>query len=440
MKNKILTTSDDANPNYLAQIVKLEKLEKHPNADRLLLATVNNQVVITGNTAKLGDLYVYFPVESQISEAFLSFTNSFESQENNRDPKKKGFVGKHRRIKMVKLREVFSEGYIVSAKDLVEFVKERYKQNLVIDDDLVNYCFDTVGGELFINKFVAKIDEPNVAKSKTKGKVQKYLSKLVSGQFSFHPDTINLKRNVEQVNPNDYISIDYKYHGSNGICANVLVKRKLSLVDKISRFFGAKIKDTEYGLLYSSRTIIKNSKFVEEGHQGYYKQDIWKDISDKLFPKLDQGITATFEVFGYLNSGKYVQKGYDYGCNTGELGYVVFNITYTSPEGNVYTFSPEQLRDYCKKKSIPCAENFYYGKAKDLFPEISTENHWHKNFLAKLEETYLEKCCHICKNKIPAEGVIVRVDKPNEFKALKLKSKLFLAKETETLDAGLVDV
>lgn len=173
---------------------------------------------------------------------------------------------------------------------------------------------------------------------------------------------------------------------------------------------------------------------------GFYDEDIWKEVSNRLFSKLDQCITATGEVFGFTKSGKYIQKGYDYGCNSGELNYAVFNLTYTAPDGNVYVFSHPQLVEYCKKKNIPMPETFYYGKAKDLFPEISTDNHWHENFLAKLEETYLEKKCHLCKNDVYSEGVVLRVDKPNEFKALKLKSLAFLGYESKTLDEGLVDI
>lgn len=31
----MLTTSKEANPNYLAKVVQLKNLQKHPNADRL---------------------------------------------------------------------------------------------------------------------------------------------------------------------------------------------------------------------------------------------------------------------------------------------------------------------------------------------------------------------------------------------------------------------
>jgi hypothetical protein len=183
---------------------------------------------------------------------------------------------------------------------------------------------------------------------------------------------------------------------------------------------------------------LKNKK--KKDNFGFYDEDIWKEVSNRLFPKLEQGITATGEVFGFTSTGKYIQKGYDYACPSGELGYTVFNLTYTSPDGNVFTFSHPQLVEYCRNKNIPMPPIHYYGKAKDLFPEISTETHWHENFLNKLCETYLEKDCKICRNTVPDEGICLRIDKPNAWKTLKLKSLRFLSKESESLDAGDVGI
>lgn len=261
MKNDILTLSDDYNPNYLAQIVKLDKLEKHPNADKLQLAVVANQKVITGLDAKIGDTYVYFPIECRISEAFLSETNSFENKEKNKDVNVRGYVHNSGRVRMIKLREIFSEGLIIPFRVFQEFVKTKYKKTLNWSEELNGFLFDNVCGEEFVRKYVPKIKEPQIRGVKSKGKIKKYASKLVEGQFVFHPDTPNLKRQIDELNPDDYISILGKIHGANFLVANVLIKRKLSWRDKIAKLFGVKVKDSEYGNLYASRTCIKNKLF-----------------------------------------------------------------------------------------------------------------------------------------------------------------------------------
>ena len=82
-----LSTSKDYNSNYLAQILKLDSVYPHPNADKLQLAEIQNSVVVTDLTSKVGDIYVYCPVESQISSKFLSWSNSFRDPILNRDKK-----------------------------------------------------------------------------------------------------------------------------------------------------------------------------------------------------------------------------------------------------------------------------------------------------------------------------------------------------------------
>src|SRR5574343_2013829 len=92
--------------NYLCKVVCLSSLRKHPKADRLQLATVDFYTVVTGLNAKEGSYYVYFPVESQIDGALLSYTNSFDDPTLNRDKEVKGFFTAKRRVKAVKLRGV----------------------------------------------------------------------------------------------------------------------------------------------------------------------------------------------------------------------------------------------------------------------------------------------------------------------------------------------
>jgi hypothetical protein len=63
--------------NYLAKVHVISSLRKHSNADRLQCTSIDGNNVITGLDAKVGDVYVYFPVECTISKEFLSATNSF---------------------------------------------------------------------------------------------------------------------------------------------------------------------------------------------------------------------------------------------------------------------------------------------------------------------------------------------------------------------------
>ena len=108
----MLQVSKDHNPNYLAKIVKLKGLRKHPNADRLQCVDIDFNTVITGLDAKDGDVYVYFPLECKINKDFLSATNSFRHKELNVDKEKAGFFDDNCRVRAMRLRGEKSMGYI----------------------------------------------------------------------------------------------------------------------------------------------------------------------------------------------------------------------------------------------------------------------------------------------------------------------------------------
>lgn len=431
----MLAISENPDVNYLAQVFKISNIEKHPEADRLQIVHVGGCKVVTGLDAKDGAWYVYFSVESQIAEKFLAWTNSYSDAERNADVKVKGYFPKTGRVKIVKLRNVFSEGYIVPAATLAGFIKEFYGKTWEPTEEI---NFDTVCGDRFVNKYVRKVNTPNAAKAKSKGNVKKYESRLVDNQFRFHEDTLSFKKNLGKLNPEDYIAIETKIHGSSFSVCKVLTKRKLSLVEKIAKFFGAKIQESEYGNLYASRCVIKNIDLNQ--NPGFYDSDIWKEVSDRVYPLLDDGISLYGEVFGFTPKGGYIQPKYDYGCAPKECKFIVYKGTITLPDGQVYVMSQPQLKSYCASKGLPMAEEFYYGKAKDLYPDLDPHNHWHENFLARLERDFLEKKCKLCRNDVWDEGIIIKIENPFTWNALKLKSLAFLGYETALLDSDEVSV
>jgi len=434
--------SEKHNPNYLASIVKIESFRPHSNADKLKVTSLFGNNVITGINAENG-IYCYFPLECAISNEFLSYTNSFRDKDLNRIKEQKGLFEENSRVKAVKLRGEKSEGYIVPVSQLESFAEDVLNQKIEITEKYVGSDFDLFFEHSICKKYIPKgmRNSGEAGKKKTRGNVKKYASRLVENQFNFHQDTSHLKREMHRVSPDDYISVTEKLHGCNFIVSNVLVKRKLSLVDRVSKFFRANVAETEYGMLYSSRAVIKNS-VMDDGKENnnFYDTDVWKIVADKIFPSLAKGISVVGEIVGYTPSGQYIQKGYDYNCSSGNLDFWIFKVTHTSACGKVYVFNHRETVDFCQKFNFKMPQTHYYGKAKDYFPEISVENHWHDNFLQKMIDVHLEKKCTICTNDVWAEGVILRKDSPFEWDAFKLKSFNFLEGESKQLDSGEVDI
>lgn len=426
------------NTNYAARVIELGELRKHPNADKLQIVTVIGYNVITWLSAKEGQKYIYFPQGSALNKSYLAWSNSFSSSELNADVKKKGFFPSSARVKVVKLQGVASEGYITPASSLVNWLSS-LGYSTSESDFVTGKDFDTFGDLVICEKYVNQSDQWKAFKAerKTSKKVVK-VSWIVEDQFRVGEDTRDLKRNIESISPNDYISITYKLHGCHGSMGNVLCLRPLKWYEKVLKKFGCEVNNQIYDYVWASRRVIKNKR-KDIVASSFYDVDIWSIMVEKYKNCLQKGITLYGEIINQLPNEKWIQKDFDYGLPAGVADFFIYRITSTNAAGNIIEFTWTQIQRYCAKFGLKTVPLFYYGKAKDWDSVISTEAHWHENFLAKLIEKYTEKDCYLCKNKVPEEGVVIAKDGAF-FEAYKLKSLKFLEFESDTLDKGEVSI
>ena len=431
----MLQISKEANPNYLAKVVALKGLKKHSNADRLQTVNIDFQTVITGLDAKEGDIYVFFPVESKISKAFLSWSNSFRDKTLNQDPEKTGFFEDNCRVKAMKLRGEKSMGYIVPSFQVSAWA------NYNIQPSDVNTEFDTIGNHKIVEKYQVKQKTNGREKQGKKPSV----SRLVEGQVHLHVDTENLRKNAYKIKPTDIISVTYKTHGTSWWVSNVLVKRKLSWLEKIGKKIGLNIQEYEYDLVYGSRRVVKNASMDDPKQKDhFFGYDLWEKIKDEVADKIPKGYTLYGEMLGYDHNGSPIQGEYDYGCEVGEHKLEVYRITQTNNDGIVTEFTYPQIKEYCNRVDLTPPHLFYYGEAKDLnFPTagyLEYGEHWQENFIQCLEEDFNEKDCFMCVNKVPEEGIVLRKESLFSCESYKLKSFRFLQKESNDLDKGVSDI
>lgn len=429
------------NTNYLAKVFVIKNLAPHSNAQKLQICLTDGNSVITGLDAKIGDLYIYFPIECAINKDYLAWSNSFSTPELNKDTKKKGFFSDTGRVKAIKLRGLKSEGYIIPASDLFNWIKTIDK-SVKIDQFEENVEFDSYGDVLICEKYInrqALIDLERQAKAEArKGKKAKRVSKVVENQFRVSEDTAALKKNIVRIDPNDYVSISYKMHGCNTSLGKVICRKPLKWYEKILKKIGINIIDTEYDLLWASRTVIKN-QFVDKKHESYYEVDVWGLIANKYKDSIKNGITLYGEIVGQLSTGRWIQTDYDYGCKEKESELYIYRITYTNSVGEVLEFTTPQIQRYCAKMGLKTVPIFYYGRAKDIYPELQIGEHWHAELLNKLTLQYTEKKCYLCASNVPEEGVVMTKE-GDFFEGYKLKSFAFLERETKEIDKGIVSV
>ena len=420
--------------NYRAKVVRIERLEPHPNADKLLIAVVDYQRIIVGLDTKIGDLFIYFPLECQINGEFISFINGYSDPNLNRDKTKKQFFSGKRRVKATRLRGELSEGYLHPAISFNDFLVDSKIKFQISERDL-GVEFDSVGDLLICNKYIIKEKGlPSVKKEKE----AKVLERLIDGQLRLHKDTENFKRNLHKVGPEDIISCSYKIHGTNFSFAKVLCKKRLKWYEKVLKKIGVNIVDFEYDWVAASRRVVKSLESAgEKAH--FYEYDLWSEAMHRIKDKIEDGIILYGEIAGSLASGSFIQKNYDYSAKPNDYRIFVFRMTYTDHKGKVFEFTRPQIDRYCKKYELETAPLFYYGKAKDMYPELDVENHWHENFLANLIRDYTEKDCYMCRNSVPEEGCVI-VKEGEVWEGFKIKSSRFLLEESAELDSGATNI
>ena len=435
--------SPKANENYLTKIVKISNVQPHPNADKLLMTTIDGNTVVTGTKLKVDDVVVYFPLESIISNKFLSYTNSYEAKEMNANKEVKGFFPKTSRVRAVKLRGILSNGYIVPINVFLEWLSTETSTTVAFDNTMINKEFDYYDQTFISKKYIpiAQAKAERAERQKSQRNIPK-ATRLVDNQFRLHSSTQQLGRNLFKIDPNSLISITAKLHGSAHTSSVVLTKKQLKWYEKLLVKLGIDINTTKYDNIYSSRNVVKNRYYNDKPiSDGYYGTDIWGVVNKELKDFLQPTMTIYGEIVGYIDQHKMVQKDYDYGCNIGEHDFYAYRITTTTPQGNVVEWSAKQVQQYCKAKGLKAVPELYYGTAQDLYPisPNQTLEEWQNEFLIYLKEQYLEKDDPLCKNKVPDEGIVLRVDQL-DLEVYKLKSERFKEHETKQLDKGITNI
>lgn len=505
-KKQVFTLSENHSLEYSCTIVKIGELNNIEGSDFLQVTMVNGNPLVVDKSIKEGDIMIYCPIETALNKEFLSVNNLFELSERqlnanfkevedliisgDKDEAKKrvGFFNKHGRVRIIRLRGCPSMGFLCSTSSLINWDKSLEGINF---EEYIGTDFDTINGKLFVHVYVPELPKQREHRRLTKQerdtkKLRKF-SRLVPGQFEFHYSTSQLQRNMFKLNPSDNVTISLKVHGTSFCCANVLTRKKIvlskgaMLLNKIlkhnisksrknQRTFNKQIVQQkianlkkkiyndvkiEYGNLYSSRKVIKNSNINPNVKQGYYSVDIWGVYNDIIKPYIDEGMILYGEIVGYLNhdANKMIQKNYDYGCNVGESFLMPYRITTTNKDGSkkewnvmeVYEWTNNLVNKHKElKKVIKPIFILYHGKIGDLYPDLPTSIHWHDNLLEKLrndtEHFGMELNEPLCKHKVPREGIVLRIDDDPICEAFKLKTFAFLNQEAKLIDKGEVDI
>lgn len=268
---------------------------------------------------------------------------------------------------------------------------------------------------------------------------------------------------------NNFFANGILIHNTSFISGKVKIKKPRHLsnfekfINKCCRKLKMEIKYPEYDYayenIYSSRGVIKNQYINENPGQGYYKFDVYTKYGKMLDPYIPQGVTVYGEIAGYLGNGEEIaQKKFDYGCEVGQGFLMPYRITSTNEDGTKREWDMEEVDNWTNAliqwaqangdtelaTSLRPTFRLYHGKLTDLYPEISTTEHWQENVLEAMkndvEHFGMEQMEPLCTHfEVPREGICIRIDGDPETECFKLKTDAFRFFEKKCYDKGEVD-
>lgn len=467
----IFGKSENFKQEYCCSIIKVDNITPIPDSDFLGVVNVAGfSIVVRKDQVHVGDIVFYASNETQLADKFLKNNNLYQKYELNKNAnevykllqegktdeakKKCGFFNQTGRVRTIKLRKVQSFGYIFTLDEL----KNAYSISDINLNDLVGTDFDLINNELFIKAYVPPIKTPsfnNTSKTRKAKKKADEIDRIIPGEFNFHYDTQPLGKNLDRLKIDDTITLSVKLHGTSAIFGNVKsnIPNKLPWYKKFINLFGNVYPKSHVGYseIYSSRTVIKN-RWANPKSDGYYGTDVWGEYAKLLEGKIPEGMTIYGEIIGYVSgSNSYIQKDYDYGCKPGTNKLMIYRINTEDANGITREWNVKEVYDWTKTfitqhpeiaDRIHPIDILYHGKLSD-FVGLDVSHHWQETFLNALSQDKglgMEENEPLCKNKVPREGIVLRIEDDPMKEAFKLKCVKFLTRESKQIDSGQVDI
>ena len=147
----------------------------------------------------------------------------------------------------------------------------------------------------------------------------------------------------------DELIISGKMHGSSQRVAWNYDYRKLTIRDKIAKFFGVKVDELEMRKYNGTRRVV-----LSGDDSGFYSETWRERVAERIYPFLEPHLSVFFEVVGYENDKlimpshltsksnyKELKKRYGdeikyvYNCKPGQFDIYVYRIAYVLPSGHV---------------------------------------------------------------------------------------------------------
>lgn len=345
------------NLNSVCYVGRIGEIRPIEGADNIELGIIGGwNAIVKKGEYKEGDLVVVATTDAVIPTTLsdvMGVTN---------------YLRKGQRVRTVKLRGVYSECLIMSKNTIPTLRK---------------YPTLTEGEDLMELLGITKYEPPvKMVEMSVGGRKIKYHQ---NPNFHVYYKFPNLKNVPDLFTEEDRVSITRKLHGTNARYG-IVRKKKLSLMDRVRKFFGNKWVEFEY--VYGSHNVEKGSD-----SQGFYSTDVWRTIADEYKIKeklweyvkeyfipqhLGSGVVIYGEIYGHG-----IQKNYEYGLK--DIKFAGFDVEI---DGEYKPFFTE--RGIFDTLELPKVELLYSGP-------------WNK----EIQDSFVFGNM-IEGTKVPHEGIVVK--------------------------------
>jgi RNA ligase (TIGR02306 family) len=348
------------NLNSVAFVAKIENIVPIPGADNIEQALIGGwSCIVKKGAHSRGELVICATTDAIIPQALADKMGVT------------GYLRSGTRVRTVKLRGVYSECLIIPLHYL--------KGKLTMGNPDVNEG-DDVMERLGISKWEPPVKQIQLAS----GRKIRYSE---NPNFHVYYKFPNMKNVKGMFCEEDEVQITRKLHGTNARYG-IVKKKKLSLWDRVKKFFGDQWADYEW---------VVGSHNVEKGSdsQGFYDTNVWYKIADdyKIKESLwyyvknvianKEAIGSGVVVYGEIY-GAGIQKNYEYGLK--DIKFAAFDLTVNG----VYFPTQMALDEIKMWIGLPHVPVLYTGPWNQAIQDKYVFN----NFIER--------------TKVPHEGVVVK--------------------------------
>lgn len=405
------------NDNYAVTIARVVAVVPLEGRDRIVGVPIHGHQAIVSKGWAEGDLGVFIPAESQLSPEFASANNMHTHPELNADPSVKGYLEDNRRVRSIRLGGHRSSALFLPLSSL-EFT------GVDITKFAEGDTFDHIGDIEIVRKYEIRSHKP----ASTKGNQAPKPRRVDKRHMPEHVDTANYWRAQHSIREDAYIWVTQKLHGTSIRIANTIVKRKLSRRERLARWFGAKVQETEYSPVYGSRRSIKDANDPDQ--RNFYDTDVWTIEGKRLDGLVPAGYVVYGELVGWAHQ-EPIQKGYTYNLPKGTAQLFIYRVAQVNPDGVVVDLSWVQLEEFCRNTGLKPVPLLWAGFHQDFDVDAWMDKRYNA-------EGY-RHAVPLDPGESVDEGVVIRVDGLVP-RLLKAKAPLFFEHETQMHDQGVEDL